>query len=193
MADWTASSNSFVRPYRSAHGGPFIRYYETSTAATASQIKTGDLVQFDTRNSGATDWRVARAQSTGGDAANLLGINGSNLLGVAMNPDESDGSTKGVGTGRKTGVALFDNQTEFIGLVRAGAVTSTLTGKVRSLIFDSTLKIWQVDSTNSTAALQTVVITEVPEAYAGDTGAPVVFKIYLSSLVHPSVSGSYKA
>jgi len=31
--------------------------------------------------------------------------------------------------------------------------------------------------------LQTVIITDVPDAYIGDTGAPVAFKISLSTLV----------
>ena len=52
------------------------------------------------------------------------------------------------------------------------------------MIYDSTLKIFQVDSSNSTAALQTVTITGLPYdgPAAGDTGAPVLFK-FLSSIV----------
>jgi hypothetical protein len=183
MADWTASSNSCVRPYRSPLGSPNIRYFEASTAAAAAKIVTGDLVQFDTAVSSASH-RVARAQSTGGGGGNLLGINGNNLLGVAMTKDDSDGSTAGLGPTRKIGVALFDGITEFLAYVRgSGPVTSTMVGQQRSVIFDSTLKIWQIDSTNSTAALMTAIITEVPEAYIGDTGAPVAFKISLSTLV----------
>ena len=183
MADWTASSNSCVRPYRSPFGSPNIKYFEASTAASTNKIVVGDLVQFDTSVSSASH-RVAKASSTGGNGVNLLGINGNALLGVAMTKDESDGSTTGLGPTRKIGVALFDGLTEFLAYTRwAGPVTSTMIGQQRSLIHDSTLRIWQVDSTNSTAALQTVIITDVPEAYIGDTGAPVAFKIALSTLV----------
>jgi hypothetical protein len=184
MADWTASSNSIVRPYRSPFGSPNIKYFELSTAANAAtKIVTGDLVQFDTAVSSASH-RVVRARSTGGGGGNLLGINGNNLLGVAMGPDESDGSTLGLGPTRRIGVALFDGLTEFLGYTRwAGPVASTMIGQQRSMIYDSTLKIWQIDSTNSTAALQTVIITGAPDAYLGDTGAPVAFKIALSTLV----------
>lgn len=188
MADWTPSSNSFVRPYRRANGSPYIRYFEPSTAATP--IVVGDFVQFDTAVATSAH-RIVRARSTGGGGGNLLGINGANLLGVAMTKDESDGSTSGLGNSRlkpKVGVAVFDGHTEFLGYTRwAGPVTSTMIGTTRSVIYDSTLKIWQVDSTNSTAALQTVVITDVPDAYIGDTGAPVIFKIALSTLVNASV------
>jgi hypothetical protein len=183
MADWTASSNSVVRPYRSPYGSPNIKYFEVSTAASTNKIKTGDFVQFDTSVSSASH-RIAKAASTGGNAVNLLGINGNALLGIAMQPDESDGSTLGLGTNRTIGVALFDGVQEFLGYVRgAGPVTSTMIGQQRSVIHDSTLRIWQIDSTNSTAALQTVIITDVPAAYIGDTGAPVAFKIALSTLV----------
>lgn len=183
MADWTASSNSQVRVYRAAYGSPNIRYFEASTAAAAAKIVYGDLVQFDTATS-SNSHRIMRARSTGGNGGNLLGINGNNLLGVAVTADESDGSTLGLGPKRTIGVALFDGHQSFMAYTRwAGPVTSTMVGQTRSIIYDSTLKIWQIDSTNSTAALQTAIITDVPEAYIGDTGAPVVFRISVSTLV----------
>jgi hypothetical protein len=183
MADWTASSNSVVRPYRSPFGSPNIRYFEVSTSVSTSQIKTGDIVQFDTTVSSATH-RVKRALRNGGGDANLLNSSVAVVLGVAMGKDESDGSTLGLGVNRKIGVALFDGFTEFLGYVRGtGPVTSTMIGTNRAMIFDSTLNIWQVDSTNSTAANQTVVITDVPDAYIGDTGAPVAFRMSVSSMV----------
>lgn len=188
MADWTASRDSFMRPFRSPHGSPFIRYFEASTvASTATGIRTGDIVQFDTATA-SNSHRIVVAQSTGGGGANLLGINGSALVGVAIEPDTSDGSTKGLGTGRKIGVAVFDRQTEFLGYTRwAGPVTSTMIGQARSIIHDSTLRIWQVDSTNSTAALMTCVITDVQDQYIGDSGAPVVFRISPSSLINAAI------
>lgn len=189
MADWTASSVSCIRPYRSPYGSPNIRYFEASTAAAAAKIVYGDLVQFDTAVSSASH-RVVRAQSTGGNGGNLLGINGNNLLGVAVTKDESDGSTLGVGPNRTIGVALFDATQTFLAYTRwSGPVTSTMIGQTRSIIYDSTLKIWQIDSTNSTAALQTAIITDVPAAYIGDTGAPVAFRIAISTLVSQVARG----
>lgn len=183
MADWTASSNSFVRPYRSPFGAPQIRYFEASSAASTNTIRTGDLVQFDTSVTSASH-RVAKASSTQGNAVNQLGINGNNLLGVAMGPDPRTDPSTGMGINAKIGVALFDGVTEFMAYVRgAGPVTSTMVGQPRAIIHDSTLRIWQIASTNSTAADHTAIITEVPDAYIGDTGAPVAFKIYISSLV----------
>ena len=141
----------------------------------------GDLVQFDTAVA-TNAHRVVRAQSTGGNAGNLLGINGNNLLGVAM--DAAAASSVGLGPNRTIPVALFDGVQTFLAYVRGtGPVTSTMIGTQRSIIYDSTLKIWQIDSTNSTVALQTAIITDVPAAYIGDTGAPVAFRIALSTLV----------
>ena len=190
MADWTASSNCGIRPYRSPHGSPQIRYYQASTvAASTGLIRAGDVVQFDTANSGAADWRIVRAQSTGGGGANLLSALADKLVGIAIEADTSDGSTTGLGTqtNRQIGVWIADKETEFLAYLRgSGAAASSLVNKQRSLIVDSTLRIWQIDSTNSTAALQTVVITEVPAAIVGDTGAQVVFK-FMSSLAAPGI------
>ena len=190
MADWTASKGSFVRPYRSPYGSPMIRYFEASTnASTTGLIRVGDFVQFDTCNSLATDWRIAVAQSTGGNGGNLLGINGNNLLGIAVESDVSDGTTSGIGVNRKIGVALFYHEQEFLGYLRGNnASASSLVGKPKSVIRDSTNRIWQIDSTNSTSALQTVIITDIPEGTIGDTGGPVIFKMYLSTLVHAMVN-----
>ena len=183
MADWTASSNSFVRPYRSPYGSPHIKYFEASSAASTNVIHTGELVQFDTTVSSASH-RIAKAASTGGGGGNLLGINGNMLLGVAIEPDPRSDPSTGMGINAKIGVWLFDGISEFLASVRgAGPVTSTMIGQTRSIIYDSTLKIWQIDSTNSTAALQTAIITDVPDASIGDTGAPVAFRISLSTLV----------
>lgn len=188
MADWTSGPGSFIRPYRSALGSPYIRYFEASTAASSAvRIHVGDIVQFDTAVA-SNSHRLTMARSTGGNGGNLLGINGAQLVGVAIEADDSDGSTKGLGTGRKIGVAIFDRQTEFLAYTRwAGPVTSTMIGTGRSIIYDSTHHIWQIDSTNSTAALQTAIIVDVPDQYIGDTGAPVVFRISPSSLVSVAI------
>ena len=190
MADWTASKDSFMRPYRSPHGAPYLKYFEASTvASTATGIRVGDIVQFDTAVSSASH-RIVVAQSTGGNDANLLGINGDALVGIAAESDASAGSTVGLGPTRKIGVFVFDAETEFVGYTRwSGPVTSTMIGEARAIIHDSTLRIWQVDSTNSTAALVTCIITDVPDQFIGDTGAPVVFKISPSSLVNIAVRG----
>lgn len=185
MADWTASSNSCVRVWRSPYGSPNIKYFEVSTCVSTARIATGELVQFDTVASSASH-RVVRSLFTGGAGTNLLNTSNASavLLGIAIEPDTSDGSTLGLGPNRKIGVALFDGIQEFMAYTRwSGPVTSTMVGQTRALIYDSTLKIWQVDSTNSTTANHSVMITNVPDAYIGDTGAPVAFKIYSSTLV----------
>jgi hypothetical protein len=190
MAEYTANKGSFIRPYRAGANTPMIRYFECSTtASTTACIRTGDIVQFDTCAAATTcAHRIVVAQSTGGTGANLLGINGASLVGVAVECDESDGSTKGAGPNRKVGVAIFDRQTEFIAYTRwAGPVTSTLIGQARSIIRDSTNRIWQVDSTNSTTALMTCVITDVPYESIGDTGSQVVFQISPTSLVSQAI------
>lgn len=187
--DWTASSNSGLRPYRSPLGAPEIKYFALSTAATASIIRVGQVVQSDTADSAQYGWKAVLAKSTGGTGGNLVSAAAGVLFGVAAETDTSDGSTLGLAT-RKIGVFVCSPQNEFIGYLRGGnPVASSFIGTQKSLIYDSTLKIHQVDSTNSTAALQTVVITDVPESQIGDTGGQVIFR-FLSSLAAPAVARS---
>jgi hypothetical protein len=56
----------------------------------------------------------------------------------------------------------------------------------KAVLYDSTLSIYTIDSTNSTAALATVHITGVPQGTVGDTNGPLLFK-FLSTNVSGAV------
>ena len=135
--------------------------------------------------------RVVLAPSSGGNGGNLIQVGITSLIGVAAESDTSDGSTTGLATmsNRRIGVWVADKNTEFIGYLKgAGPAASSMIGTNKAIIYDSTLAVHMIDSTNSTAALAAVVITDIPEGNQGDTGAPVAFK-FLSSNVHPLVYG----
>jgi hypothetical protein len=201
MADWTASSGSKIRPYRSLTS-PFIREYEESTCAATAVIVRGDVVTSDTVvTSGGL--RLVRAPSSGGTTSagdpisQLVQVGIKSLMGVALQNSTSDGSTTGLnstGIGRSRlrylSVCLATPGQEFLGYVKGADVASQqLVGLNRPLIFDSTLHTFFVASTNSTAALAAVQITEVPDYAVGDSGAfPVVFR-FLSTNVSPAAGG----
>jgi hypothetical protein len=126
--------------------------------------------------------RVVCAPSSGGDTKTLMEVGITSLIGVALESDTSDGSTTGLSNveNRRILVALADPAVEFIGFQTNGVSVSSLVGQTRGLRFDSTNRIHLVDSTNSTAALHAVTITEIPSWAEGDTNGPVVFK-FLSS------------
>ncbi len=193
MADWAGTSNSVLRPYRHPHGSPQIRYFEESTAASTATIRRGDIVSFDTVVASASH-RILRAPSSGGNGSNLLQVAVTSLLGIAAENSTSDGSTLGlassVGTrsgNRQIGVFIADAGSEFLGyLSSAGAgpavASRSLIGSRKSVIYDRNQHAFFVDSTNSTAALAAVVITDIPSESIGDTNGPVIFK-FLSSNV----------
>lgn len=196
MANWTigAGSNPYHGRARKGADTPVIQYFPESTAASTAVIKLGDIVSQDTTVS-TGGFRIRRAYHGGGDGANLLAI-GQHIVGVASEASTGDGaltggSSEGIGLVQtpKIGVFAADPMTEFVGyLIGDSPVTaSSLIGLQRSVRYDSTNHIFGVDSTNSTAALRTVVITGIPDGTIGDTNGPVYFK-FLSSNVSEAVS-----
>ena len=87
---------------------------------------------------------------------------------------------------RKLGVWLAEPQTEFYGFLSSAGgdviANSTLIGQQKALIYSRTFNRFFVDSTNSTAALVAVKITDIPTESLNDTNGPVIFK-FLSSNV----------
>ena len=203
MADWTNSSGTWPRPARSPWGAPQIRYYQESTAASSAQVNVGDVVRNNTIVT-TGGFRVRRDESTAGNGANLVHIGGGQILGIAVEGTTGgsangalgfvdDSSVAGGAVTRRVGVAIADGITEYLGYFKSGGAASdaraasSLIGQTRPMIFDSTLSRYFIASTNSTAALDIVMITDFPSDVLGDSGGvPCYFK-FLSSNVHPSV------
>ena len=200
MADWTHSSGTVIRPYRSPLGAPQIRFFQESTCIATAAIKIGDIVSFDTVVTTGTK-RIVRTPSSGGNSTNLMQVGGGrSLVGVAVEASTSDGSTTGLAADgaksnsgiRQIGVAIADGHTEFLGYLSslgasAHVAESSFIGLTKAVIHDRTLGRWFIDSTNSTAALVGVVITDVPPDNVGDTNGPMVFK-FLSTNVSGAVA-----
>jgi len=197
MADWANSSNSRMRPYRHPSGSPPIRYFEESTCAATAVIRRGDIVAFDTVVASASH-RIVRAPSSGGTGTNLLQVGVTSILGIAATDSTSDGSTTGLAAngaraaeGRRIGVFIADPTMEFLGFLSSGGAgpavaASSLIGLTKAVIYDRTQHQFFIDSTNSTAALVAVKITDVPSESINDTNGPVIFK-FLSSNVATAV------
>jgi hypothetical protein len=200
MADWSNSSGNKIRPYRSALGPPIIRHLEESTAASSAVVNRGDVVTSDTVVT-TGGLRIVRAPSSGGNGTNVMQVAITSLIGVALQASTGDGSTTGItanGLGkdnnRKIAVALAHPQQEFIGYTSTleggnGVASNLFVGVNRPLVYDRNLHTFFVASTNSTAALAAVTITEVPQDVYGDSGGwPVIFK-FLSTNLSPIVGG----
>ena len=129
-----------------------------------------------------------RAPFNGGNGSNLL--NTTNVIGVAVEASTSDGSTTGLADPnvRRLGVMVAEAGCAYLGyLIGTDNVSaSSLIGLNRAVRFDTTNKIYGIDSTNSTAALASVTITNIPNGTVGDTNGPVVFR-FLSTGVSAAV------
>lgn len=180
MADWTINADSNPQFYRSGASTPVIRYFEESTCASTAAIKYGDIVSNDTVTTGK--FRLVRAPFNGGGGSNLL--NTTNVVGLAAEASTASGSSGA----NKIGVFIAEPGAEYLGyLIGTNNVSgSSLIGTQKALRYDSTNHIYAIDSTNSTAALAAVVITDIPNGTDGDTNGPVVFK-FLSTGVSPAV------
>jgi hypothetical protein len=185
MAQWTLNAGNYFRPYRAMGGDARIRHFQCSTCASSDVITVGMVVNFNTVVT--TGGGIVQAPSSGGNGGNLLQVGITSLIGIAAESDTSDGSTTGLSNryNRRIGVWLAADQTEFLGWCKgAGVVGTTMIGQQKAIIYDTTLATYFIDSTNSTAALAAVTITDVPEYALESTNGPVVFK-FLSSNISP--------
>ena len=150
---------------------------DASTCVSTSLIKVGHVVQFDILTETGSH-RLVKA-STGG-YPNLS----TNIAGVAAAADESDGSTAGLGDGKRP-ISFWaaDKNTEFLFQTNIAGTASTLVGTGLALKFDSTLNCHYL-AANSTAGDQRVTVTQVINP--GDTNGFVVGRFF-SSAVSPAV------
>lgn len=201
MADWANSSGNKIRPYRSPWGAPIIRHFEESTAASSDVIVRGDVLTSDTVVT-TGGLRVLHAPSSAGNGTNVMQVGIKSLIGVALQNSTGNGSTTGItadGLGkdnnRKIAVALASPFQEFLGYTSTleggnGVASNLFVGANRPLVYDRNLHTYFVASTNTTAALAAVQITEVPQDVYGDSGGwPVIFK-FLSTNLSPVVPGA---
>lgn len=177
MADFTHSSRSAVRVYRSARGTPTIRAFQESTCASTAVIATGNVVSLDIAASTANHRIVRCSSATGADpilSTAIVGVSGANST--------SDGSTAGLGQrGRDLIVYLADENTEFLFPTKE-IVESSLVGKPMRLQWESTLGFHYVSASTGDPR---VWITGLPDnATAGDTGGFLVGK-FTSTAVAP--------
>lgn len=183
MADFVHSSLSRVRPVRSYKGSYTIRSFQASTSVSTSQILPGQVVAFDDAASSA-NFRIVRCSTAAGQTPILS----TNICGVSMEADTSDGSTAGLANplNRLIAVAVADGTTDFAFPTKV-VIASTLIGTGLELSWDSTLGIHHL-SANSTAGDQFVRVVDIlPTTTLGDTGGFLIGRFY-SSAVSPIVA-----
>ena len=179
MADYTFSTrtNRSIRPYRTALGSYDLGTYDASTCASTALIQVGNIVQFDA--TATATHRVVRA-STAAAGVTLS----TNMVGIAMSADTSDGSTSGLGEGlRPISIALFTARSEFLFPTKIAGVASTLVNTQLALGWDSTNNTHYLNA-NSTAGDMRFWVTQVINV--GDTNGFVAARPH-STAVAPAI------
>lgn len=160
MTDFTLSSGSICRPYRSPWGAFPTRTMRTES--TSAAIHLGQPVTLGT--AGSTNYDCATASTI---AAFF------NLVGIAAEAEAAGGSSAVASA--DISVWEANPMVEFKAVTKGGVLASSLVGLRRTLAHDSTLNIAYVDLVDSTATNWRVVLTKNIDA-VGDSGGYVAFR-----------------
>lgn len=174
MTDFTLSSGSICRPYRSPWGAFPTRTLAVSTGVSSAAIVLGRAVTLDFTEAGNTSNASYIKGSTSND-------NHFYLAGIAAEGASGSSATVGV-----TKIAVWECNplVEFKAVTKFGTIQSSHVGLTKTLHRDSTLDIMYVDLSASTAADHRVVITQMAvgdDVVQGDSGAYVAFRFLTNS------------
>lgn len=173
MTDFTLSSGSICRPFRSPWGAFPTRSFAVSSGISSAVIALGRAVTLDFTEAGNTSNAGYVKASTSND-------NHFYLAGIAA---EAAGSTAVNGV---TAISVWEcnPQVEFRAVTKFGTIQSSHVGLTKTLHRDSSLDIMYVDLSGSTAADHRVVITQMSVdngVQQGDSGAYVAFRFLTNS------------
>jgi len=168
VTDFSLSSGSICRPFRTPWGAFNTRSYGVSTGVSSAAIPAGRVVTLDYTEAGNT----SNAQYVKGSTSN---DNHFYCVGVAA---EAAPSTAGIG--QQIAVWEANPQAEFKAVTKFGTLQSSHVGLTKTLHRDSSLDIAYVDLSASTAADHRVIITQLIDAQ-GDSGGYVAFRFLANS------------
>lgn len=165
MTDFTLSSGSIARPYRSPWGAFPITNRPVSTGISSLAIRLGALMKLDDRTSTCTH-RVYPTSTTIDQL--LVGFAGAGLSGASAAVD--------------TEIPVWDANpaVEFQAVTKGGTLAAANVGAGAALAWDSTLNIVYVDLGNSSAGDARVLITQLIDQ-VGDSGGRVAFRFMTES------------
>lgn len=175
MTDFTLSSASICKPYRSPWGAFPTRTFPISTGISSAAIQIGRIMTMDggdaVDQSSVADCVIP---STGTAAVPLFYI-----AGIAAQAVSGSTSTY------RNEVTVWEANpmVEFSAVTKGATLQSSVVGMTKKITHDSTLNIAYVQLAASTAAEHRVVITQLLDA-AGDSGGRVAFRFL------PSISGT---
>ena len=171
MADFSLSSLSYARPYRSPFGQHPITTRPASTGlSSAGSIAVGQVVALDYRGVSTSFHKVYGVAASSFAQVSTQGP----VVGIAC-------SSASAATDHNKSISIWEAnpQCEFKAVTKGGTLESSHVGSPRTLAWDSTLSIAYVDLGASTAADNRVIVTDLVDAI-GDSGGFVAFRFMTS-------------
>lgn len=175
MTDFTLSSGMILRPYRSPWGAFPTRGFALSSGISSNAIQVGRIVSLDA-NTDSNAGQVLPSSQTAGVVMSTA------IVGVAAESPSNPGSTNTKGT--VISVWEANPLIEFRAQTQGATLGSSQVGKLKAVVWDSTLAIHKVDLSNSTAINVRCVVTQLIDT-EGDSGGAVAFRFLTSD---PSAS-----
>lgn len=166
MTDFTLSSGMICRPYRSPWGAFPTRGFQLSTGISSNAIVAGRVVALDA-NTDSNAMQILPSSQTAGVVMSTV------IVGIAAESPALPGSTNTRGT--VISVWEANPMIEFRAQTQGANLLSSQVGKLKALVWDSTLAITKVDLSNSTAINVRVVVTGLIDN-EGDSGGAVSFR-----------------
>lgn len=167
MTDFTLSSGSICRPFRTPWGAFHTLGYQVSTGLSSAVIWMGRVVTLDYTEGANSSLNMYVKASTADNTFYTVGI------AAETQPNGGSGSTAVLGTA----ISIWEANPmqEFKAVTKAGTLQSSQVGLTKTLHWDSTLNIQYVDLSASTATDHRVVITKLLDQQ-GDSGGYVAFR-----------------
>lgn len=178
MADFTLSSGSILRPFRSPWGAFPMRGFALSSGISSNAIVAGRIVALDAN----TDSNAAQILPSSQTAGVVMSTG---IVGVSAESCNLPGSTNT--KGYVASVWEANPMVEFRAHTQGATLGSSQVGKTKAIVWDSTLGIHKVDLSNSTIVNVRVRVTQLIDA-EGDSGGAVAFR-FLTRTPGDSTSG----
>lgn len=179
MTDFTLSSGSICRPYRSPWGAFPTKGYALSSGISSNAILLGRCVSLDV-NTDSNSAQILPSSQTAGVVMSTA------IVGIAAESPSLGGTSTNT---RGTVISVWEANplVEFRAQTQGANLQSSAVGKNKALVWDSTLTIHKVDLSNSTLVNVRVRVTGLIDA-EGDSGGAVSFRFLTRT---PGDSTSY--
>jgi hypothetical protein len=168
MTDFVLTSGMVARPYKCPWGAFPTKGFALSTGISSNAILLGRVVGLDV-NTDSNAGQILPSSQTAGVVMSTA------IVGIAA--ESPSGGAVGSTNTRGTVISVWEANpmVEFRAQTQGANLASSAVGKLKALVWDSTLTITKVDLSNSSAGVQRCLVTGLIDA-EGDSGGAVSFR-----------------